>query len=94
MSPYFRDKFKTAFVTAAGEQFGGGWVLPVQEGDALKSGTTFRADALMARGQTKLLTGDAREHASDLDGQKRRDDSVQAFRDHPANREFAALRML
>jgi len=87
------DKFKDAFVTAAVEQFGSGWVWLVQEGDALKIVKTSNADTPLAHGQTALLTCDVWEHAYYLDYQNRRKDFVQAFLDHLANWEFAASQL-
>ena len=84
------EAFKTAFVAAAGAQFGSGWVWLVQEGDTLKVVKTGNADTPLVHGQTALLTCDVWEHAYYLDYQNRRTDFVAAFLDHLANWDFAA----
>lgn len=88
------DEFKTAFSEAAMTQFGSGWAWLVQEGDALKIVKTANADTPLAHGQTALLTCDVWEHAYYLDYQNRRKDFVQAFLDHLANWEFAAMQLM
>jgi len=87
------EKFKTDFTNAAVSQFGSGWIWLVQEGDSVKIVKTSNADTPIAYGQTVLLTCDVWEHAYYLDYQNRRKDFVQAFLDHLANWEFAALQM-
>ena len=84
------EAFKSAFVAAAGAQFGSGWVWLVQEGDALKIVKTVNADTPLAHGQTALLTCDVWEHAYYLDYQNRRTAFVATFLDHLANWDFAA----
>lgn len=84
------EAFKTAFVAAAGGQFGSGWAWLIQEGDGLKIVTTANADTPLAHGQTALLTCDVWEHAYYLDYQNRRTDFVAIFLDHLANWDFAA----
>jgi len=87
------DEFKKAFVDTAVAQFGSGWVWLVQDGDLLKVVKTSNADTPVAHGQTAILTCDVWEHAYYLDYQNRRKDFVQAFLDHLANWEFAALQL-
>lgn len=83
------EAFKTAFITAAGAQFGSGWVWLVQEGDALKVVKTSNADTPLAHGQTALLTCDVWEHAYYLDYQNRRTDFVTVFLNNLVNWDFA-----
>lgn len=87
------EAFKTAFVAAAGAQFGSGWVWLVQEGNALKIVKTANADTPLAHGQSALLTCDVWEHAYYLDYQNRRTDFVSTFLDHLVNWSFAAERL-
>lgn len=87
------EAFKTAFVNAAGAQFGSGWVWLVQEGETLKVVKTANADTPLVHGQTALLTCDVWEHAYYLDYQNRRTDFVIAFLDHLANWDFATKQL-
>ena len=87
------EAFKTAFVNAAGAQFGSGWVWLVQEGETLKVVKTANADTPLVHGQTALLTCDVWEHAYYLDYQNRRSDFVVAFLDHLANWDFATKQL-
>lgn len=84
------EAFKTAFVAAAGSQFGSGWAWLVQEGAALKIVKTANADTPLAHKQNAILTCDVWEHAYYLDYQNRRTDFVAAFLEHLANWDFAA----
>ncbi|MFA7174414.1 MAG: superoxide dismutase [Kiritimatiellia bacterium] len=84
------EAFKTAFIAAAGSQFGSGWIWLVQEGDTLKVVKTSNADTPLAHKQSALLTCDVWEHAYYLDYQNRRTDFVAAFLEHLANWDFAA----
>jgi Fe-Mn family superoxide dismutase len=84
------DAFKRAFLAAATDLFGSGWVWLVQDGEVLKILKTANADTPIMHGKTALLTCDVWEHAYYLDYQNRRQDFVQAFLDHLANWEFAA----
>ncbi|MDD2598757.1 MAG: superoxide dismutase [Kiritimatiellae bacterium] len=84
------EAFKTAFIAAAGAQFGSGWVWLVQEGAALRIVKTANADTPLAHKQIAILTCDVWEHAYYLDYQNRRTDFVAAFLEHLANWGFAA----
>lgn len=85
--------FKNAFIEAAGNQFGSGWIWLLQEADTLIIVKTSNADTPAAHNQTALLTCDVWEHAYYLDYQNRRKDFVEAFVDHLANWEFAASQL-
>jgi len=87
------DKFKAAFVAAAGSRFGSGWVWLIAEGKTLKIVTTANADTPIAHGQKPLLTCDVWEHAYYLDYQNRRKDFVQAFLEHLVDWDFAASQL-
>ncbi|MDX9786492.1 MAG: superoxide dismutase [Desulfobacterales bacterium] len=87
------DEFKKAFIAAAGEQFGSGWVWLVQEGNALKIMATSNADTPIAHGRTPLFTVDVWEHAYYVDYRNRRTDFVQGVLDNLVNWEFAAARL-
>ena len=87
------DDFKTAFHTAAANQFGSGWAWLVLDGDRLKIAATANADAPMTSGQQALLTCDVWEHAYYLDYQNRRPDYVTTFLDKLVNWEFVAQQL-
>ena len=87
------DDFKTAFHTAAANQFGSGWAWLVLDGDRLKITATANADAPMTSGQQALLTCDVWEHAYYLDYQNRRPDYVTTFLDKLVNWEFVAQQL-
>lgn len=85
--------FKKAFVAAAGDQFGSGWVWLVLDDGKLAVIKTGNADTPIAHGQTPLFTVDVWEHAYYLDYQNRRTDFVKALLDKLANWDFVAAQL-
>ncbi|MFO7684924.1 MAG: superoxide dismutase [Desulfobacterales bacterium] len=83
-------KFKEAFLAAAGDHFGSGWVWLVLEGEKLAVVATADADTPLANGQTPLFTVDLWEHAYYLDYQNRRTDYVRSVLDYLVNWDFVA----
>jgi Fe-Mn family superoxide dismutase len=84
------DACKKELVTAAGAQFGSGWVWLVLDSDMLKVVKTANAEVPMTMSMKPLLTIDVWEHAYYLDYQNRRADYVKAVLDTLINWDFAA----
>ena len=82
--------FSQQFVSAAGDQFGSGWVWLVLENDRLQIVATPNAETPLTTAQRPLLTIDVWEHAYYLDYQHRRLDYIAAFVGHLINWDFAA----
>jgi Fe-Mn family superoxide dismutase len=80
--------FKEAFLSAAKDQFGSGWVWLVLEEEKLAVVSSANADTPLAHGQTPLFTVDVWEHAYYLDYQNRRADFVEDVLDKLANWDF------
>ena len=87
------EKFKTAFVTAASEQFGSGWIWLVLDNGDLSILSTANGDTPAAHNMKPLFGVDVWEHAYYLDYQNRRIDYVEAVVDHLVNWDFAALQL-
>lgn len=83
------DAFRAAFITAAVDHFGSGWIWLVIDDGALEIMTTHDADLPLVHGHVSLLTCDLWEHAYYVDYQNRRPDYVEAFLAHLANWAFA-----
>ena len=83
------DGFQAAFLKAAEQHFGSGWVWLVQAGDKLEIMTTANADLPITSGKTALLVCDLWEHAYYLDYQNRRPDFVQTWLTDLLNWDFA-----
>jgi superoxide dismutase, Fe-Mn family len=83
------ETFEEAFVKAATEHFGSGWVWLVLNGDKVEIMTTHDADLPLVHGQTALMTCDLWEHAYYLDYQNKRPDFIHAFLDHLVDWDFA-----
>lgn len=81
--------FSQQFVTAAGDQFGSGWVWLVLDAGRLRIMATSNADTPLVTPVVPLLTLDVWEHAYYLDYQHRRLDYIAAFLAHLANWDFA-----
>ncbi|MDY0226534.1 MAG: superoxide dismutase [Desulfomicrobium apsheronum] len=84
------DACKKELLTAAGAQFGSGWVWLVLDSDMLKVVKTANAEVPMTMSMKPLLTIDVWEHAYYLDYQNRRADYVTAVLDSLINWDFAA----
>jgi superoxide dismutase, Fe-Mn family len=82
-------ELQEAFVKAATEHFGSGWIWLVATDGVIGIITTHDADLPLVQGRTALLCCDLWEHAYYLDYQNRRADFVKAFLDHLANWDFA-----
>ncbi|MGH8178024.1 MAG: superoxide dismutase [Steroidobacter sp.] len=74
--------FRQQFVTAAGDQFGSGWVWLVLDAGRLRITATSNADTPLIAAVTPLFTLDVWEHAYYLDYQHRRLDYIAAFLAH------------
>ncbi|WP_319524043.1 superoxide dismutase [uncultured Desulfosarcina sp.] len=85
--------FKNAFLTAAGDRFGSGWVWLVLKDGKLSVVSSANADTPLAHGLIPLFTVDLWEHAYYLDYQNRRLDFVTAVLDNLANWDFAAAQL-
>ena len=91
------DNFFNEFKTAAGGQFGSGWVWLVKSDDASGQGSapalkiikTANADTPIAHRVKPLLVVDVWEHAYYLDYQNRRIDFVEAILRNLLNWQFA-----
>lgn len=83
------DGFNTAFVKAAEQHFGSGWVWLVEADGKLEIMTTANADLPLTSGKTALLVCDIWEHAYYLDYQNRKPDFVQTWLAHLINWDFA-----
>lgn len=83
------EEFVTAFKTAAGAQFGSGWVWLVKDGDKLKFIKTANADTAITHGFKPIVSVDVWEHSYYLDYQNRRPDFVEAVVRNLLNWEFA-----
>lgn len=81
--------FRQQFVTAAGDQFGSGWVWLVLDAGRLRIMATSNADTPLVTSVVPLLTLDVWEHAYYLDYQHRRLDYIAAFLAHLVNWDFA-----
>ncbi len=81
--------FSQQFVTAAGDQFGSGWVWLVLDAGRLRIMATSNADTPLVTPVVPLLTLDVWEHAYYLDYQHRRLDYIATFLAHLANWDFA-----
>ena len=81
--------FSQQFVTAAGDQFGSGWVWLVLDAGRLRIVATSNADTPLVTPVVPLLTLDVWEHAYYLDYQHRRLEYIAAFLAHLANWDFA-----
>ncbi len=81
--------FSQQFVTAAGDQFGSGWVWLVLDAGRLRIMATSNADTPLVTPVVPLLTLDVWEHAYYLDYQHRRLEYIAAFLAHLANWDFA-----
>ena len=88
------EGLKTAFMAAAADRFGSGWVWLVSGGDGLAVRSTPNAASPLLDGSRALIVCDLWEHAYYLDYQGRRADYVRAFLDELANWEFAEQRFL
>ncbi len=86
-------RFKEAFLAAAGNQFGSGWVWLVQDGEKLAVVATADADTPIVHGLRPLLAVDIWEHAYYLDYQNRRDDYVRSVLDYLVNWDFVAAQL-
>ncbi len=83
--------FRDAFLEAAGQHFGSGWIwLALNEAGSAEIMTTHDADLPLASGKTALLTCDLWEHAYYLDYQNRKPEFLQAFLDHLVNWTFVS----
>lgn len=83
------DGFNAAFVKAAEQHFGSGWVWLVEANGKLEIMTTSNADLPMTSGKTALLVCDIWEHAYYLDYQNRKPDFVKTWLAHLINWDFA-----
>ena len=83
------DGFNAAFVKAAEQHFGSGWVWLVEADGKLEIMTTSNADLPMTSGKTALLVCDIWEHAYYLDYQNRKPDFVKTWLAHLINWDFA-----
>lgn len=81
--------FRQQFVTAAGDQFGSGWVWLVLDAGRLRIVATGNAETPLISSATPLLTLDTWEHAYYFDYQHRRLDYIAAFLAHLADWNFA-----
>ena len=81
--------FSQQFVTAAGDQFGSGWVWLVLDAGRLRITATSNADTPLVTPVVPLLTLDVWEHAYYLDYQHRRLEYIAAFLAHLVNWDFA-----
>jgi superoxide dismutase, Fe-Mn family len=81
--------FHEAFVKAATEHFGSGWIWLVATDGVIGIVTTHDADIPLVQERTALLCCDLWEHAYYLDYQNRRAGFVKTFLDHLANWDFA-----
>ena len=84
------DAFKTAFLAAAKDRFGSGWVWLVAVNGKLSVTSTANADNPLTTGGTPLLVCDVWEHAYYLDYQNKRADYVTAWLEKLVNWETAA----
>ena len=82
--------FKKAFLIAARDQFGSGWVWLVSDGRKLAVTATADADTPLVHGQTPLLTVDLWKHAYYLDYQNRREAYVQSVLENLVDWDFVA----
>ena len=87
------ENFKTAFVAAANEQFGSGWIWLVLDNEDLRILSTANGDTPAAHNMKPLFGVDVWEHAYYLDYQNRRIDYVEAVVNHLVNWDFAALQL-
>lgn len=83
------EGFNAAFVKAAEQHFGSGWVWLVEADGKLEIMTTSNADLPMTSGKTALLVCDIWEHAYYLDYQNRKPDFVKTWLAHLINWDFA-----
>ena len=83
------DGFRKAFLKAAEQHFGSGWVWLVEADGKLDVISTANADLPMTAGKTALLVCDIWEHAYYLDYQNRKPDFVQTWLAHLINWDFA-----
>ena len=81
--------FSQQFVTAAGDQFGSGWVWLVLDAGRLRITATSNADTPLVTPVVPLLTLDVWEHAYYVDYQHRRLEYIAAFLAHLVNWDFA-----
>ena len=87
------DKFKDAFLAAAGSHFGSGWAWLVQDADKLSIATTANADNPVRTGKTCLIGVDVWEHTYYIDYRNDRGRFLNAFVDHLINWDFANARL-
>ncbi len=73
------DTFKEKFAAAAVGQFGSGWAWLVADGTALSIEASPNQDSPALRGKKAVLGIDVWEHASSLNYQTRRPDSIAAW---------------
>lgn len=83
-------EFKKAFLNAAQDRFGSGWVWLVLDAGKLAVISSANADTPLAHGLIPLFTVDVWEHAYYLDYQNRRLDFVNQVLDNLANWDFVA----
>jgi superoxide dismutase, Fe-Mn family len=84
-----KKDFSEAFVKAASDHFGSGWIWLVLNGDSVEIMTTHDADLPLVHGRIALVTCDLWEHAYYLDYQNKRPAFVEAFLDHLIDWDFA-----
>lgn len=84
------EKFKEAFLSAGGTQFGSGWAWLVLDNGTLKVTKTPNAENPQVHGQVPLLTMDVWEHAYYLDYQNKRPDYAKTFVENLINWDFVA----
>ncbi|MGA6926893.1 MAG: superoxide dismutase, partial [Desulfosarcina sp.] len=85
--------FKKAFLAAAGDRFGSGWVWLVLDQGRLAVVASANADTPLAHDQTPLFSVDVWEHAYYLDYQNRRTDFVTSVLDELADWDVVAERL-
>ncbi|MGA6926559.1 MAG: superoxide dismutase, partial [Desulfosarcina sp.] len=85
--------FKKAFLAAAGDRFGSGWVWLVLDQGRLAVVASANADTPLAHDQTPLFSVDVWEHAYYLDYQNRRTDFVTRVLDELADWDVVAERL-
>jgi superoxide dismutase, Fe-Mn family len=84
-----KKAFSEAFVKAASDHFGSGWIWLVLNGDSVEIMTTHDADLPLVHGRIALVACDLWEHAYYVDYQNKRPEFVDAFLDHLINWDFA-----
>ena len=87
------EKFRSAFLAAAKEQFGSGWIWLVLDKEDLKILATANGDTPIAHNMKPLFAVDVWEHAFYLDYQNRRIDYVETVLDNLINWDFVAVQL-